>query len=104
MAARRCGSASRCASAGPVGWCSGGVSPWQDGALERIDQLVEEHDVKGLKLYPMDLVSGEIERLDMGDPEVAFPIFERAEKLGIKVVAIHKALPLGPVPIGPFQV
>jgi len=82
----------------------GGVSPWQDGALERIDQLVEEHDVKGLKLYPMDLVSGEIERLDMGDPEVAFPIFERAEKLGIRTVAVHKALPLGPVPIGPFQV
>jgi predicted TIM-barrel fold metal-dependent hydrolase len=82
----------------------GGVSPRQPGALERVDELVEEHGVKGLKLYPMDLVSGEIERLDMGDPEVAFPIFERAQKLGIKVVAIHKALPLGPVPIGPFQV
>lgn len=82
----------------------GGVSPWQDGALERIDQLVEEHGVKGLKLYPMDLVSGKIEKLDMGDPEVAFPLFERAEKLGLRTIAVHKALPLGPVPIGPFRV
>jgi predicted TIM-barrel fold metal-dependent hydrolase len=82
----------------------GGVSPWQDGAVERVDELVQEHGVRGLKLYPMDFVSGEIEKLDMGDPEVAFPIFERAEQRGLKTVAVHKALPLGPVPIAPFEV
>jgi predicted TIM-barrel fold metal-dependent hydrolase len=82
----------------------GGVSPWQDGALERIDQLVEEHGVKGLKLYPLDIVSGELQTLDMGDPELTFPIFERARKLGIRTVAVHKALPLGPVPLAPFEV
>jgi uncharacterized protein len=67
----------------------GGVSPWQDGALERIDQLVEEHGVVGLKLYPLDLVEGEAKVLDMSDPEVAFPIFERARERGIKTIAIH---------------
>lgn len=82
----------------------GGLSPWQEGALERIDRLVEEHDVKGLKLYPLDIVSGEMQTLDMGDPEVTFPIFERARRRGIRTVAVHKALPLGPVPLGPFQV
>jgi predicted TIM-barrel fold metal-dependent hydrolase len=82
----------------------GGVSPWQDGALERIDRLVEEHGVKGLKLYPLDIVSGEMQTLDMGDPEVTFPILERARQHGIRTVAVHKSLPLGPVPLAPFQV
>jgi len=82
----------------------GGVSPWQDGAVERVDQLVEEHGVLGLKLYPLDIVEGEAKALDMSDPELAFPIFERARQRGIRTIAIHKALPLGPVPIKPFEV
>ena len=82
----------------------GGVSPLQDGAVEEVDRLVEEHDVKGLKLYPLDIVDGEIKILEMDDPEVTFPVLERAQKLGIRTVAIHKALPLGPVPMGPFEV
>lgn len=82
----------------------GGISPWQDGAVERVDQLVEEHGVVGIKLYPLDLVEGESKTLDMSDPEVAFPIFERARERGIKTIAIHKALPLGPVPLQPFEV
>ena len=82
----------------------GGVSPWQDGALEQVDRLVEEHGVVGIKLYPLDIVDGEIKTLDMGDPEAAFPIFERAQELGIRTVAVHKALPLGPVPLAPFEV
>ena len=82
----------------------GGISPWQDGAVDRVDELVEEHGVVGIKLYPLDLVEGEAKTLDMSDPEVAFPIFERARQRGIKTIAIHKALPLGPVPIAPFEV
>lgn len=38
----------------------------------------------------------------MDDPEVAFPVFERARQLGIKVIAVHKALPLGPVELRQF--
>src|SRR5205823_6592874 len=82
----------------------GGVSPWQDGVLDEIDRLVEEHGVKGLKLYPLDIVSGQLQTMDMGDAEATFPIFERARKLGIRTVAVHKALALGPVPIAPFEV
>jgi predicted TIM-barrel fold metal-dependent hydrolase len=33
----------------------------------------------------------------MNDPKIAFPIYERALKHGIKVIAVHKAVPLGPV-------
>jgi uncharacterized protein len=82
----------------------GGVSPFKEDAVEQVDRLVEEHDVQGLKLYPLDIVEGEIKTLAMDDPEVTFPVLERAQELGIRTVAIHKALPLGPVPLGPFEV
>jgi predicted TIM-barrel fold metal-dependent hydrolase len=40
----------------------------------------------------------------MDDPEIAFPFFERAQQLGLKAVAIHKAVPLGPVPVEHYRV
>ena len=40
----------------------------------------------------------------MDDPNLAYPLFERAQELGIKTVAIHKAIPNGPVPINPYRV
>ena len=82
----------------------GAVSPWQSDPLAEIDRLVDEVGVIGIKLYPFDLVSGRAERFALDDPRVAFPLYERAEARGIKTVAVHKALPLGPVPIEPFQV
>jgi predicted TIM-barrel fold metal-dependent hydrolase len=39
----------------------------------------------------------------MDDPEIAFPLFERALYLGLKAVAIHKAIPLGPVPMDHYR-
>ncbi|WP_425826314.1 amidohydrolase family protein [Streptomyces fractus] len=76
----------------------GAVSPLRPGAVDRVDELVEKHRVNALKLYPIDVVEGRVTALDMGDPEVCFPVFERARHHGIKVVAIHKALPVGPGP------
>ena len=35
----------------------------------------------------------------MDDPQVAFPVFEKAQELGINLVGVHKGLPLGPQPI-----
>jgi uncharacterized protein len=81
----------------------GGVSPHQPGALERVDELVEEHKVAGLKLYPHDLVAGELRSFKMDDEDVVFPIFERAQKHGLRTIAIHKAIVMGPVPIDPYQ-
>jgi len=82
----------------------GPISPWQPGALEEVDRLVEEDGVSGIKLYPMDLVDGRIAALRLDDPEAAFPILERALQRGIRTVAVHKAIALGPVPIEPFRV
>jgi uncharacterized protein len=81
----------------------GGVSPHQGGALERVDELVEEHKVAGLKLYPHDLVAGELRSFKMDDEDVVFPIFERAQKHGLRTIAIHKAIVMGPVPIDPYH-
>jgi uncharacterized protein len=39
----------------------------------------------------------------MDDPEIAFPLFQRALDLGLKAVAIHKAIPLGPVPMDHYR-
>lgn len=39
-------------------------------------------------------MTGDTEGWLMDDPEVAFPVFERAQELGIKVVAIHEATPV----------
>lgn len=77
----------------------GAVAPLRPGAVERVDELVDEHDVLAIKLYPIDLVDGRVTGLDMGDPQVCFPVLQRALDRGIKVVAIHKALPLGPGPV-----
>ncbi|MCX4641964.1 amidohydrolase family protein [Streptomyces sp. NBC_01446] len=76
----------------------GAVSPLRPGALDRVDELVDEHRVNALKLYPIDVVEGRTTALDMGDPEVCFPLFEKARERGIKVIGIHKALPVGPGP------
>ncbi|HWK43699.1 MAG TPA: amidohydrolase family protein [Stellaceae bacterium] len=80
----------------------GPVSPWQPDALEIIDRLVEEDKVVGIKLYPMDLIDGEVKNYRLDDPEIAYPLLERAQKHGIKMVATHKAIPQGQVPSEPF--
>jgi hypothetical protein len=66
--------------------------------VDRVDELVDVHHVNALKLYPIDLVDGRVLSLDMSDPEVCFPVFERARERGLKVIGIHKALPVGPGP------
>jgi len=80
----------------------GGVSPHQPGALDRVDELVERHKVSGIKLYPHDLVSGELKSYGVDDEKLLFPIFEKLRKHKIQTVAIHKAIVMGPVPIEPY--
>jgi predicted TIM-barrel fold metal-dependent hydrolase len=58
----------------------------------------------GVKLYPNTFVADQVKGWRMDDPEIAFPVFERARKLGLKVVAIHKAVPMGPVPMDVYKV
>jgi predicted TIM-barrel fold metal-dependent hydrolase len=77
-----------------------GVDPvFPEAALDALEQQVEELKPVGLKLYPNSYTAEGVVGWHMDDPQIAFPLFERAEKLGLKAIAIHKAIPLGPVPM-----
>lgn len=80
----------------------GGVSPHQPNALDRVDELVERHQVSGIKLYPHDMISGQLRSYLVDDEKLLYPIFEKVRKHGLKTVAIHKAIVMGPVPIEPY--
>src|SRR5262249_12559421 len=72
-------------------------------AVEELDRQIEMFKPLGLKLYPTSWrEAGNPQGWRMDDPKVAFPIFEAAAERGITTVAIHNAVPLGPVPHAPF--
>jgi predicted TIM-barrel fold metal-dependent hydrolase len=65
----------------------GSVNPMYQGveaAVEELERSVTELGLVGLKLYPM------YQHWAVNDPEVAFPVFEKAEALDIPVM-IHQA-------------
>lgn len=75
----------------------GDVTPYQPDLFEHIDKLVDRHNVLGLKLYPLDMVDGEIKPVRFDDEQRVFPLIEHARRRGLKVIAVHKAVPLGPI-------
>jgi hypothetical protein len=75
--------------------------------LERtLDDLDAQHErlpqSLGVKMYPDQLEPYRTFRLD--DADLMFPLYERMIELGLRVVAIHKALPNGPVPLAPYGI
>lgn len=66
------------------------------------EQLGEVPDAIGVKFYPDQVDPYRTFRMD--DPEALFPIYERVRDRGLKVVAVHKALPNGPVPLAPYRI
>lgn len=73
-------------------------------ALEDMERQMEVlGDPVGLKLYPNSWLGEEFSGWFMDDPEIAFPCFEKARELGVKVIAIHKAVPLGAVPMEHYK-
>ncbi len=82
----------------------GGISPLQGRrALDQLQRQVEEYGIIGLKLYPVDVIDGELKVMQFSDREVLYPVLEMCRKLGVKVVAVHKAMPLGAVQMDPFR-
>lgn len=61
-------------------------------------------DVVGVKLYPNSWLGDEIKGWLMDDPEIGFPIFEKARQMGLRAVAVHKAMPLGAVEMSHYKV
>lgn len=65
----------------------GSVNPAYQGpqaAVEELERSVSELGLSGVKLYPM------YQHWAVNDPEIAFPIYEKAQELGIPVM-IHQA-------------
>lgn len=84
----------------------GGVSPLNglNHALEEIERLVTELKVNGIKLYPLDMIDGKIMTYSMADEKLLYPIYEKCIAMGLKAIAVHKALPLGPTQMDPYRV
>ena len=76
------------------------------GVRRCLDDLEVQHadlpNAVGVKFYPDQLEPYRTFRMD--DPEALFPVYERAIELGLRVVAVHKALPNGPVPLAPYRI
>ena len=74
-----------------------------DKALEELDRQLDMSPpgIIGLKLYPAQVEPVRSWRMD--DPEIAFPLFERARARGLKTVAVHKAVPFPGVPLNPYR-
>ena len=70
----------------------GGVFPQEPGAIEAMDAMAERHRVEAWKLYPQYGANGRGIFLDRSDDANRF--FERARALGVKIVAVHKGVPL----------
>jgi predicted TIM-barrel fold metal-dependent hydrolase len=73
------------------------VDPLSKGWEKYLEDQVTEFDPMGLKLYPASWHDQGVTTWAMNDPKVAFPVYEKAAELGLKHVAVHKALPSGPM-------
>lgn len=84
-----------------------GVDPLRGtAALEDLERQSAALSPSGLKLYPAAWLGDAFKHTGwrMDDERIAFPLFERAQKLGIKNIAVHKGLPMGAVPLEPYKV
>jgi uncharacterized protein len=72
-------------------------------ALEQMEVQVNEYGATAFKFYNVRYDYGEPFPWRMDDPQVAFPVFEKAQELGINLIGVHKGLPLGPQPIEATQ-
>jgi uncharacterized protein len=78
-----------------VGWYAT-VNPFEGTrALESLEHQVADLGACGLKLYPARYDRGRTQILRMNDEKVTFPVIERARKLGVHAIGVHKAVPDG---------
>ena len=78
----------------------GSVNPLEGRrALDLMELQVKEYGAKAFKFYNVRYDYGTPFPWRMDDPKVAFPVFEKAQELGVKLIGVHKGVPLGPQPI-----
>ena len=82
----------------------GAINPFDPSAARyEIEELVGR-GVNGLKLYAARFHGGKTYDQRLDDPKIGYDLIERALKLGIKTLAVHKAVPFGPVRPEPYGV
>jgi uncharacterized protein len=85
----------------------GAMNPWAfddaQAIRDEVDRLVDR-GASGLKLYAARYHNGATLPNRMDDETYAYPMIERAIERGVKVIASHKALPIGPVHYEPYGV
>jgi uncharacterized protein len=72
-------------------------------ALDEMEVQVKEYGAKAFKFYNVRYDYGAPFPWRMDDPHVAFPIYEKAQELGVNLIGVHKGVPLGPQPIEATQ-
>lgn len=82
----------------------GSVNPLEgQRAHEQMEQQVSELNARAFKFYNTRYDFGQPFGWRMDDPQIAFPIFEKAQALGVSIIGVHKGLPLGPQPLEQTQ-
>ena len=82
----------------------GSVNPLEGrAALDLMERQVGEFGAKAFKFYNVRYDYGTPFPWRMDDPQVAFPVFEKAQELGVNLIGVHKGVPLGPQPIEATQ-
>ena len=73
----------------------GGLTPNQGlrETQDRMQMFVEKYKISGLKLYTFDSTPKRGWWFD--DQKLAYPLWEKARKLGIKNIGCHKGIPFG---------
>lgn len=79
-------------------------TPLTDVAISELERQVAEYPVHGLKLYPAFFYDGKGEGWRLDGPDFAAPLLEAARSLGVRNIAIHKALWLAPAPRTAFDI
>lgn len=83
------------------------INPWAFDSAQEIRQEVDrlaDRGATGLKLYAARYYNGATLPNRMDDEKHAYPMIERALERGVRVIASHKAIPIGPVNYEPYGV
>lgn len=74
-----------------------------EAALDHAKQCIDL-GADGLKFYPARYVNGRTEAWRMDDEGLVYPVIQAAYDAGIRNIAIHKVLPIGPISAHGMQV
>ena len=79
-------------------------TPVADKAIRQLEAQVRDLRVDGLKLYPAFFYDGGGHCWRLDGQDFATPLLEAARDLGIRNVAVHKAIPVPPAPLECFRI